>query len=785
MVLEDLFTKGKNFFRRGFVPLLASSALLFSCGSDDNKKPTEPVDDQPRVYELSNVELNTFSKIERDKVVFSEPRNYFPGDVIVGGISEKTPNGILFEVTGVSPDGTIVHTKPASLEQVLDTDTFVFNQPILSNGNNAPVTSSGKIVSVESEDFEHSYNFEGVILAENSPGGRLVLDGSLSFNLVPDIEAVWKDRYIKAQINLEQGVDLRLVSDLDFKINDFQKSYPLLNLAPIPLVGLVVLTPSIDIVVGVLSGLSTDLKANLFQRANLTPGLVYVNGNWKNITGFENQFGFSVDKVMSSLEVEVYAGPYIKFHINDYGLLLPAVQGGISGNIQFESELDNWSFWGGLAANIGVDPSRFFELFVSPYNKKVLEKKELLAEGGFGKNLSYTEGSVASGGVGGGRDNTIKPLVETCQRWCIQEKINSWCDFELKASETLSGTCNAFAKSILYSDVGVNDCSTIDCNNRPEEDWSCSGLGGVWEAPSITGECEEKGLAKRFIQEEATDSPPLEDQICCTEPILSDSQDNLIVVLPGNVNMDFIYVSSGRFLMGSPDSDEMANKIEMPQHEVTISEGFYLSKYEVTQKQWMGVMKKRVWDSGLNSQSFPAMSVTWEDAQDFIHELNLAEGDSLYRLPSEAEWEYACRAGTKTRWSFGDDENKLKDYAWYSSGPPRNIGTKLPNPWGFYDMHGNVREWVQDFFDGYIEDSQVDPQGPSTLGDSYTNRMCNTNNQCVNLPNLFRVQRSGCSFFNAEETRSANRSSGYQGLISVLPDNGRDVGTGFRIVKRK
>ena len=108
----------------------------------------------------------------------------------------------------------------------------------------------------------------------------------------------------------------------------------------------------------------------------------------------------------------------------------------------------------------------------------------------------------------------------------------------------------------------------------------------------------------------------------------------------------------------------------------------------------------------------------------FIHVLNEAEGDSLYRLPTEAEWEYACRAGTETRWSFGDDVSQLKDYAWYHDNAwdigeqyAHPVGTKLPNPWGLYDMHGNVWEMCQDWYGIYPNEYQIDPTGPASGSD--------------------------------------------------------------------
>jgi formylglycine-generating enzyme required for sulfatase activity len=167
-------------------------------------------------------------------------------------------------------------------------------------------------------------------------------------------------------------------------------------------------------------------------------------------------------------------------------------------------------------------------------------------------------------------------------------------------------------------------------------------------------------------------------------------------------------------MMGSKLSpDEFAQKYggkairyrdEHRQHNVKINKPFFLQTSEVTQGQWKTVI-------GTNPSYFkkcgdncPVESISWEDANKFIKKLNEIEGDEAYRLPTEAEWEYACRAGTTTEFSFGDDADKLDEYAWYydnSKAKTHPGGQKNPNPWGLYDMHGNVWEWEENWHDNY------------------------------------------------------------------------------------
>ena len=166
-----------------------------------------------------------------------------------------------------------------------------------------------------------------------------------------------------------------------------------------------------------------------------------------------------------------------------------------------------------------------------------------------------------------------------------------------------------------------------------------------------------------------------------------------------SIGMEFVLIPAGEFNMGSPSDEEDREKYESPLHTVKIENAYYLGKYEVTQKQWVEVMGSN--PSYHKGDDLPVEKVSWYDAREFIKKLNEMEETDKYRLPSEAEWEYAARAGTTTRYSFGDNESDLDEYAWYSkyiSDETYPVGQKKPNPWGLYDMHGNVYEWVHDEF---------------------------------------------------------------------------------------
>ncbi len=172
--------------------------------------------------------------------------------------------------------------------------------------------------------------------------------------------------------------------------------------------------------------------------------------------------------------------------------------------------------------------------------------------------------------------------------------------------------------------------------------------------------------------------------------------------LTNSIGMEFVLIPAGEFDMGLASSEVGRLDWEGPVHRVKISTAFYIGKYEVTQKQWRDVMGSS--PSMFKGDNLPVEQVSWNDVGDFIKKLNEKEGGNKYRLPTEAEWEYAARAGTKTIYSFGDDESMLGDYAWYyenSALKTHDVGQKKSNPWGLYDMHGNVSEWVEDWYGNY------------------------------------------------------------------------------------
>ena len=250
------------------------------------------------------------------------------------------------------------------------------------------------------------------------------------------------------------------------------------------------------------------------------------------------------------------------------------------------------------------------------------------------------------------------------------------------------------------------------------------------------------------------------------------------VSVPAPADTNLAFIQPGTLTMGSPTNEVDRSSIEGPQTAVTISRGFWMGKYEVTQGDYLAVMGSNPsYFNGDRSGSpwfdqdygtdlaRPVEQVSWIDATNYCAHLTTqarAAGriptNSVYRLPTEAEWEYACRAGTTTRFYYGDDPGytNLADYAWYGDafGTTHPVGQLLPNAWGLYDMAGNVWEWCRDWYANYPGGSLLDPPGPGT----------GTN----------RVWRGGGWFWVGKYERSARRSNN-------LPTYTYD-GLGFRVV---
>ncbi len=209
-----------------------------------------------------------------------------------------------------------------------------------------------------------------------------------------------------------------------------------------------------------------------------------------------------------------------------------------------------------------------------------------------------------------------------------------------------------------------------------------------------------------------------------------DREQEIVADLPGLMTgakkLKMVLIQPGTFFMGSPSTEPGRCERDWPAHQVSITKPFYMGKYEVTQAQWLALMDKNP-SKFRERPNHPVEKVNWRACQKFIKRLNTLD-QGTFRLPAEAEWEYACRAGTQTPFFFSDEVKDAEErdgfwevadrYMWWAgnsdSDGAREVGTKAPNPWGLYNIHGNVWEWCWDRWENpHPRAPQIDPQGPS------------------------------------------------------------------------
>ena len=292
---------------------------------------------------------------------------------------------------------------------------------------------------------------------------------------------------------------------------------------------------------------------------------------------------------------------------------------------------------------------------------------------------------------------------------------------------------------------------------HPNEDVTVAGQVAIWLTQGVSIEDVRAKLGVNNAQE------TLAREFLDFEIVSPGQRATIADEITNSIGMKLKLIPAGEFLMGSPDNE--TGRAHETQHRVQLTTSYYLGVTEVTQGQWFAMMQTKPWSVkkfAKEGEDYPATNVSWDDAVEYSVKLSAAEGKT-YRLPTEAEWEYACRGGKSTAYSFGNDSSQLSSYSWWggvvgdgnakTEQYAHKVGTKQSNPFGLHDMHGNVYEWCSDW-DAYYDSSfAVDPSGP--------------------LTGSRRVFRGGSCFNKAVFCRSAFRRGD-------VPSS-RDYALGFRL----
>ena len=320
----------------------------------------------------------------------------------------------------------------------------------------------------------------------------------------------------------------------------------------------------------------------------------------------------------------------------------------------------------------------------------------------------------------------------------------------LKRAEELSQTARDATKPLAY----LNYCLEFDPGQREKI------AEFAYTTAALYFEKDFKREAAAYAQRSASLSPNRQSDIDALLQQFTPKEGAPFTDLA--TGMEFVWVPGGEFWMGCGENEQDCGDDEKPRHLVRVK-GFWIGKYEVTRAQWETIMGEN--PSKFKGANRPVDYVSWDDAQEFLQKLNATVGAGsepapTFRLPSEAEWEYAARAGTQTAYSFGDDPDQLGDYAWYSENSndeTHPVGQKQPNAFGLYDMHGNVWEWVADTYHSNYDGAPTDGSARVAGGSN-------------------RVLRGGSWYGGPWGVRSAHRN--YDPAV-------RGDGVGFRVLRTK
>ena len=365
------------------------------------------------------------------------------------------------------------------------------------------------------------------------------------------------------------------------------------------------------------------------------------------------------------------------------------------------------------------------------------------------------------------------PLMVTFEDYGV-DKLESNCTYVLtlvrntqqqaQQTQTLSIRYSPTTATVLVDNKMINGSNGVAQTTLPVGQHSyivaCNGY------ESEEGMVKLKASAPSNLQITLTKEAMATQQSTVNQPIVVQqpvaqtpvtNRDIITIPVKDGISIDMVRVEAGTFIMGATPEMENPNSDEKPTHQVTLTNDYYIGKYEVTQALWQAVMGNN--PSYFKGDNLPVGNVSWNDCQDFLIKINSITGKK-FRLPTEAEWEYAARGGKKSRGYQYSGSNNLSDVAWYidnKGSGPHAVGSKQANELGIYDMSGNVLEWCQDWFGDYNSSSRVNPTG------------VNSGSSCV--------LRGGAWLINAMYCRSSfrchytpNHRDHFLGLRVVLPE---------------
>ncbi|MBI2056917.1 fibrobacter succinogenes major paralogous domain-containing protein [Candidatus Pacearchaeota archaeon] len=511
MALEKILNKTKKIAKGVLTTALAGSLFLSGCKKPEIIPVTLPTSAEKVIVLPENI-LNDVSSYNYNngEIIFSNPTNYSVGDILVADISAKTPDGFLRQITGISSDNKTIQTKQAALEQAVETGYLEFQKQLTPAGKN----KSGTIKSIEGVEliqgsaFDFNYQLTNVVLYDvdgnlSTTNDQILANGYINFNNSLDVKLNIENRkidYFLFQNTITENSQIKITSNtslsVDYEKTIWSKKFGAINIGYIPTpVGPlpVIVTPQLDVNVGVNGSVLVNIETDVTQTASLTGGVSYNNNQWNDLKNFTNSFNFNPPQVSGNLNFKGFAG--IELDLLLYGVAGPYAGAEAYGKLNASGSPISWTLYGGLEVIAGAKIEALSKTWAD-YNATVISNENVLAQGGGGGfcgdgicgNSPGEDAFSCSQDCGGppstitdSRDGQVYNIIQIGTQWWMAENLNydqnsygdDWC------WNNLVDNCNIYGR--LYDWNAIMQGATSSISNP-------SGVQGIcptgWHVPS-------------------------------------------------------------------------------------------------------------------------------------------------------------------------------------------------------------------------------------------------------------------------------------------------------------
>ncbi len=794
--------------------------MVVGCGGDDGGVTKPPIENNDLPYTEADVtttipQEDSYVIQEFDSnngtIVIDGASNYASditvGSVLIGQNDNVAPNGFLRKVVSTSNENgsLVLQTVPALLtdafEEMAISDTLQLHPSQIKSSK----LFNGTTIIPDKDDETFSVALDAVLYDMdgnlNTTNDQIKMEGRYDFDLsiFTNIDiSLFTLNKLEVDVITDQAVDLDLIAKYEWQFDEAQEfDIWQITLGAIPVGGVVWLVPTLKVEVHVHGDLTVTFETSITYTQEIRNGFGYdlnASPNFYPISDATKEFNFTPPTFTAEFDFE--AGPSLDFSCLLYGVAGPYVSGKTGFHFQSELNADpcninlNFDLEAIFYASVGLEMDTWvfdldwhddFEIYTHPignWNFPLSQTGTVVIDPSPDSiNAPWSITGPCSYINSGNGDETLQelPVGQYTVTW---DAVSGYTTPSSQTQSLVDGGTTTFSGT--YTEI-ASPTGTIVINQIPNvlagAGWSLTGPQnetGSGDATFAGMPLGQYTLTWDAVSGYTTPSSPGQSLVDGGTTTFSGTYTH-----SGTTNDGFILIPAGTFTMGSP-SGELGRYFDEVQHQVTLTKSFWMSPYEVNEELWDSVM-----GSGTSTSQLPKAYVTWYNAVEFCNTLSVQDGLTPaytgsgttwswnqsadgYRLPTEAEWEYACRAGSTTAFAngpitvpgYGPLDPNLDAMGWYygnSDSQTHDVGGKQANAWGLYDMHGNVWEWCWDSWNGlaYSPDSVTDPVSPD--------------------PGSYRVLRGGSWYNNAQFCRSAARLYDYPGSGGLY--------VGFRLMR--